>query len=71
MEHIEIKVGQVWVDADPRSERKVRVVKVFDDSIWIQGLGKAENGKELPIRAAKRVRFNGKRGGYRLHQGDF
>ncbi len=62
----EIKVGQIWQDADPRFVRKVMVVKVLPDSIWVQGIGIAGNGKALPIRAAKRARFNGKRGGYML-----
>ncbi len=66
MSEIEIKVGQIWADADPRFERKIKVVKVLNEHIWIQGLGTAGNGRELPIRAAKRARFNGKRGGYKL-----
>lgn len=70
----EIKAGQIWREVDPRSERFVRVRypcaggrAIAIETVvpylhaWIRKRGSREN-------EAATERFNGKRGGYALHE---
>lgn len=70
-----IEVGQIWQEQDPRVERFVRIESVGTGprSIRIRTVY-VESGqwvKDPSSRGsfASRERFNGKRGGYRLHSG--
>ena len=57
---VEIKVGQIWREVDPRFDRLVKVVGFCEES------GKVKINSYGITRKAKRARFNGKRGGYEL-----
>ena len=65
---IEIKVGQVWEEVDPRLNRKVRVMEVRDGEIKSVKIANHMGDNDNVGRAtwASKTRFNGKRGGYRL-----
>lgn len=57
---MEVEVGQIWREVDPRFDRRVKVVGFCEESgkIKIEYAGK--------VTKAKLERFNGKRGGYEL-----
>ena len=66
MKTMEIEIGSVWQEVDPRFERYIRVVELSEDEIFIQTCD--ADGKIKPkARVTRPVaeRFNGKRGGYR------
>lgn len=66
----EIKVGQIWREVDPRFNRYVQVIEVFDTavkSIKIANIDLLTNALGRK-NWASRERFNGKRGGYELHK---
>lgn len=65
----DIKVGQEWKATDQRPEYAavVRVIAVDADTVSIQRVGVRASGRSLyPVRKAKRERFSGKPGGYKL-----
>jgi len=57
---MEIKVGQIWKENDPRFVRTFEVLEVGDLWIKIKGI---ESGRRT---SANRNRFNGKARGYSL-----
>lgn len=67
---IDVKVGQVWKEYDPRTERYVKVVELGH----IQGKatldGCRSDGKLVSdkVTRSKLERFNGKRCGYALNE---
>jgi len=65
----EIKIGQRWLELDPRPEyqRTVEVVGLSPEKVQIRRVSK-EGERFAPARWAKRERFNGLRGGYQLTQ---
>jgi hypothetical protein len=77
-------MGQIWCEQDPRfPDRFVRIVRVDthepgagvaiqrverrDDGTW-RPFPLLTAGRVSPVRMAKLSRFNGQRGGYKLHQ---
>jgi len=69
---IQIKIGQVWEDVDPRHPRQVSVVGFCEVTSYVWGTGnmrvpavriKSESGRTTTAQVS---RFNGKRSGYRL-----
>ena len=71
---IEIKVGQVWQEVDPRLHREVVVVSI--DPVWINKNGSlgmvtiSPYGLKSMYTKARLERFNGKRSGYKLVKED-
>lgn len=70
--------GDIWQEQDPRQPRFVRVTKVSGGSVGIYAVEKdvsgdwrvsrnPRTGRPAPERLAQSQRFNGKRGGYALH----
>lgn len=55
---VQVKVGQIWMECDPRVGRKVEILSVGREQVTIQTVGK--NRKTFALL----IRFNGKRGGY-------
>lgn len=68
----EIRVGQIWREVDPRKERYVRVLDVRGGWVQISTVEKSGNVwtrvRGTTKRHAAVDRFNGKRGGYALHE---
>jgi len=77
----ELKVGQIWQDVDPRAIRYARIYAIGTGrrSIAIRTVYKAGRGDikspiEWKVKPHSRMtycdreRFNGKRGGYKLHE---
>ncbi|MDF2461996.1 MAG: hypothetical protein K0Q43_231 [Ramlibacter sp.] len=64
----EIKVGQHWQELDPRPEyqRTVEVVGLTTDQACIRRVVEPGTNRMPPARWAKRSRFNGQPGGYKL-----
>lgn len=65
-----VKVGQVWVEMDPRMERYVRIEKVWDDGKAVDIRRVTQDGGVWPnarLSSASARRFNGNRGGYAIH----
>lgn len=65
-ELMDVRVGDVWTEADPRGEGHPHriAVSVDDEHVMIAYLAGPMLGRK-PVRA-KRVRFNGSTSGYRL-----
>lgn len=66
---VNVEVGQVWREVDPRHPREVLVIEIGQISVWIYG----EGNRYVPAARllcgnrrtwAQLSRFNGKRGGY-------
>jgi hypothetical protein len=55
-----VKVGEIWIENDPRHFRKVEVI----DFSYVRGKAKIKSLKTGNITWASLKRFNGKRGGY-------
>lgn len=74
-------VGDIWQEVDPRMTRFVKVTKVWPDSVFVMAVqheGGAwvavrnpKTNRYAPERNAQLKRFNGKRGGYALHERPF
>lgn len=67
----EIKIGQIWVEMDPRDERYVKITAAPTNSFVVTVIRVTEAGEPWPKGRKtfpQRVRFNGKRGGYALHR---
>lgn len=63
------KIGQIWVEMDPRMERYIEVTFVRTDAITIIRVN--ADGSRYPGARHGRAqpgRFNGKRGGYAIHR---
>lgn len=60
---VELKIGQVWQEIDSRASIRPKVMIVGLDGERVQLQNSALNGR---LTWAKRARFNGKHGGYRL-----
>lgn len=54
-----IKIGQIWRDCH-RLARKVRVVRISGDRVWLENVRTGRRTKAMP------ERFNGKSDGYVL-----
>jgi hypothetical protein len=60
---VELRVGQIWQEVDPRFEAPHKEIRGFtDDGKVVLGPPNRSNGTTK----AQPKRFNGKRGGYRL-----
>lgn len=73
MEVIRIETNQIWQEVDPRRERFIKVLEVKGDTATIQTVRNVGPTWERVPKTAMRLwanisRFNGKRGGYKLHQ---
>lgn len=72
--HVEIKVGQIWREVDPRRERFVRVesVSMGRCGVSIRTVEKRDrrwlDAPRSRLSYADHDRFNAKRGGYALHE---
>lgn len=66
----EIKVGQIWREVDPRTNRHVKVIEIADWSVKSIKITTIDPLTNTLGRSnwASRERFNGKRGGYELHR---
>lgn len=72
----DIKVGQIWIEVDPRFERYVRIKEIggsCDQSVAIQTCVQDRSGEWVDAPRSRRgwasiERFNGKRGNYALHE---
>lgn len=65
----QIRVGQIWVEMDPRDERYVVILDAWHG--WARVRRVNADGTDWPkSRAlnAKAERFNGNRGGYAIHK---
>jgi hypothetical protein len=62
----DVKVGEVWVENDPRHPRKVKVVRFLTDKPYYDGFGyvELENVATGKRSVARLDRFNGRRSGY-------
>lgn len=63
---MEIKIGQIWQEVDPRFTRYVLVVDADEENWYVRGC--TIDGEFTPRSRALRAmeeRFNGKRGGYK------
>jgi hypothetical protein len=56
----DVKVGEIWIEKDPRYCRKVEVI----DYSFATGKAKIKSLETGKITWARLDRFNGKRGGY-------
>lgn len=72
---IEPRAGQIWKEVDPRFKRYVRIIGVYLGNrrvvIETVGFDKVSGWFKRPKTATTQAdiaRFNGKRGGYALHQ---
>jgi hypothetical protein len=71
-----IEVGQIWREVDPRRERFVRVLNVSEGVVkirtvnpaWKHVSGRWKEAYRSRPSYAEASRFNGKRGGYALHE---
>lgn len=72
--NVEIKVGQIWREVNPRRERFVRIeaVSLMRVGISVRTVVKVDgkwcDAPRSRLSYADRQRFNGKRGGYALHE---
>jgi hypothetical protein len=69
----DVRVGDIWQEQYPHSTRFVRVARVRSDAALIYKVVKVSSGEWVPARRsperwARLDRFNGKPGGYALHQ---
>lgn len=68
----EVKVGQIWVEMDPRDERYVVVEKVYDGLPAFAKVRRVgADGSPWPKSRsldAQIGRFDGRRGGYAIHK---
>lgn len=74
----QIKAGQIWKEVDPRLERLVRIIQVGEPTSSLPGFVQIEcvlmgptgwqRKSRTGVTRARASRFNGKRGGYALHE---
>jgi hypothetical protein len=66
----EIRVGQIWRELDPRTERHVSIEAVAEHTVAIRTVVRSDGqwayARPSYTRDAARARFNGRRGGYEL-----
>lgn len=66
------KPGEIWQEVDPRLERYIRIISVYDD-VTLETVIKTDAGWRRAPRTGQRHarmdRFNGKRSGYRHFAG--